>query len=63
MRRVPATAEVGSSIPDWAEGLQLMVEGEQTRFWIAPSLAFGDSPAHGQPLGTQVFDIELLSID
>ena len=43
-----------------AQGVQLMVEGEKARFWIPESLAYKGQA--GQPQGTLVFDIELLSI-
>jgi FKBP-type peptidyl-prolyl cis-trans isomerase len=46
-------------IPGWTEGVQLMVEGETTRFWIPESLAYkGQSP----PFGLLVFDVELIKI-
>ncbi|MGM0576467.1 MAG: FKBP-type peptidyl-prolyl cis-trans isomerase [Myxococcota bacterium] len=50
-------------IPGWTEGVQLMVEGEKTRFWIPAELAYGDEPKRkGAPAGMLVFDIELLEI-
>jgi FKBP-type peptidyl-prolyl cis-trans isomerase len=51
-------------IPGWTEGVQLMVAGELTRFWIPAGLAYGD-PARrpGAPAGMLVFDIELLSFE
>ncbi|HEU4580812.1 MAG TPA: FKBP-type peptidyl-prolyl cis-trans isomerase [Polyangiaceae bacterium] len=49
-------------IKGWTEGLQLMVEGEKTRFWIPAELAYGNNPAPGQPKGMLVFDVELLGI-
>ncbi|HUR80900.1 MAG TPA: FKBP-type peptidyl-prolyl cis-trans isomerase [Thermoanaerobaculia bacterium] len=48
-------------IRGWTEGLQLMVEGEKTRFWIPAKLAYGNEK--GKPQGMLVFDIELLKID
>jgi FKBP-type peptidyl-prolyl cis-trans isomerase len=53
-----------SSVPlkGWTEGVQLMVPGEKTRFWMPPELAYGSNSAHGAPMGMLVFDIELLSI-
>ena len=46
-------------IPGWTEGVQLMVEGEKTRFWIPQNLAYqGKQP----PYGMLVFDVELISI-
>ncbi|HEX8411329.1 MAG TPA: FKBP-type peptidyl-prolyl cis-trans isomerase [Thermoanaerobaculia bacterium] len=47
-------------IKGWTEGLQLMVEGERTRFWIPSKLAYGKE--RGKPQGMLVFDIELVDI-
>jgi len=64
----PAAIAVGALFPGWAEGVQLMVEGEKRRFWIPGKLAFGEAkpkePAaeKGPPLGTLVYDVELLGI-
>jgi peptidylprolyl isomerase len=50
-------------IKGWTEGLQLMVEGEKTRFWIPGELAYGNEPTPGgRPYGTLVFDVELVKI-
>ena len=50
-------------IAGWTEGVQLMVVGEKTRFWIPGNLAYGETPKRpGAPAGTLVFDIELFSI-
>ncbi len=61
-----ATFPLGGVIPGWTEGVQLMVEGEKRRFWIPGSLAYGEktaeSPQGGPPLGTLVFDVELIKI-
>ena len=59
-RGQPATFPLGRVIPGWTEGLQLMVTGEKTRFWIPKELAYNDSP--GKPAGMLVFDVELISI-
>jgi peptidylprolyl isomerase len=48
-------------IRGWTEGLQLMVEGERTRFWIPENLAYKGEA--GGPRGMLVFDIELLKIE
>ena len=48
-------------IAGWTEGVQLMVEGEKTRFWIPEALAYKGQP--GAPAGTLVFDVELLKIN
>lgn len=59
-RGVPATFGLDAVIPGWTEGVQLMVTGEKTRFWIPANLAYGY--AGGGPVGQLVFDIELLQI-
>jgi FKBP-type peptidyl-prolyl cis-trans isomerase len=61
-RGMPATFPLNGVIPGWTEGVQLMVVGEKTRFWIPGNLAYDSSPRPGAPKGTLVFDIELLSI-
>ena len=58
-RGEPATFPLNGVIPGWTEGVQLMVEGEKTRFWIPENLAYkGQQP----PFGLLVFDVELLRI-
>lgn len=47
-------------IKGWTEGVQLMVEGEKTRFWIPEELAYKGVP--NRPQGTLVFDVELIKI-
>jgi len=56
----PATFSLNGVIPGWTEGLQMMVEGEQRRFWIPARLAYEGFP--GRPQGMLVFDIELIRI-
>jgi peptidylprolyl isomerase len=58
-RGAPATFGLDEVIAGWTEGVQLMVEGEKTRFWIPQKLAYQGKP--GAPSGMLVFDIELLS--
>jgi FKBP-type peptidyl-prolyl cis-trans isomerase len=58
-----ASFPLGGVIKGWTEGVQLMVVGDRTRFWIPGALAYGDVPARpGAPSGPLVFDIELLAI-
>lgn len=58
-RGAPSTFRLDQVIPGWTEGVQLMVEGEKTRFWIPEQLAYrGTQP----PFGMLVFDIELVKI-
>lgn len=62
-RGQPSSFNLNGVIKGWTEGVQLMVEGEKTRFWIPGDLAYGDKPTRpGAPSGTLVFDIELLQI-
>jgi len=60
IRGKPATFPLARVIPGWTEGLQLMVEGEKTRFWVPVELAYNNRP--GAPPGMLVFDVELLKI-
>lgn len=59
MRGQPASFGLTDVIEGWTEGLQLMVPGEKTRFWIPERLAY-KGQANG-PKGMLVFDVELLS--
>jgi FKBP-type peptidyl-prolyl cis-trans isomerase len=59
-RGEPATFPLDRVIKGWTEGVQLMVEGEKTRFWIPEGIAYGGRRA---PYGMLVFDIELLKIN
>ena len=59
-RAEPASFGLQGVIDGWTEGLQLMVIGEKTRFWIPSELAYDGHP--GRPQGMLVFDIELLEI-
>jgi len=58
----PVTFPLNRVIKGWTEGVQLMVVGEKTRFWIPADMAYGNDPSGRRPSGTLVFDIELLSI-
>jgi peptidylprolyl isomerase len=60
VRGEPATFPLSDVIAGWTEGVQLMVTGEKTRFWIPESLAYKGQSA---PYGLLVFDVELISID
>lgn len=62
-RGQPGTFVLKKTVRGFSEGLQLMVVGEKRRIWIPGRLAYGDAPRKfGNPYGTLVFDIELLSI-
>jgi FKBP-type peptidyl-prolyl cis-trans isomerase len=58
-RGEPITFGLDGVIPGWTEGVQLMYEGEKTRFWIPENLAYKGKSA---PYGLLVFDVELIKI-
>ena len=60
-RGEPATFPLDGVIKGWTEGVQLMVEGEKTRFWIPQNLAYQGQA--GAPRGMLVFDIELIRVE
>ena len=60
VRGQPATFPLDRVIAGWTEGVQLMVEGEKTRFWIPQQLAY---KGQQQPYGMLVFDVELVKIN
>jgi FKBP-type peptidyl-prolyl cis-trans isomerase len=55
-----STFGLNQVIAGWTEGLQTMVVGEKTRFWIPAHLAYAGQA--GRPQGMLVFDVELFSI-
>lgn len=57
-RGQPATFPLDRVIQGWTEGVQLMVVGEERRFWIPEPLAY---QGRREPKGMLVFDVELLS--
>ena len=59
----PTPMPVAGVVPGFSEGLKLMTKGARYRFWMKPSLAYGDhSPDPSKiPNGsTLAFDVELL---
>ena len=60
LRGEPAEFPLDGVIKGWTEGLQLMVPGEKTRFWIPAKLAYAGDKT--RPQGMLVFDVELISI-
>jgi FKBP-type peptidyl-prolyl cis-trans isomerase len=60
VRGEPTTFPLDGVIAGWTEGVQLMVEGEKTRFWIPQQLAYKGQQA---PYGLLVFDVELIKIN
>ncbi len=63
-RNQPISFGLNQVISGWTEGVQLMVEGEKTRFFIPASLAYGNSATGKIPPGSVlIFDVELLKIE
>jgi FKBP-type peptidyl-prolyl cis-trans isomerase len=62
VRGEPTSFRLNGVIKGWTEGVQLMVVGDKTRFWIPGELAYGNSSRPGVPSGMLVFDVELLEI-
>jgi FKBP-type peptidyl-prolyl cis-trans isomerase len=62
-RGEPARFQLTRVIKGWTEGVQLMVIGEKTRFWIPADLAYGETAKRpGGPSGQLTFDIELIEV-
>ena len=61
LKGMPITLDLNNVIRGWTEGLQLMVEGERTRFWVPEKLAYKGE--RGKPRGMLVFDIDLIRIE
>lgn len=63
-RGEPIVFGLNQVIKGWTEGVQLMVEGEKTRFFIPAELAYGNRATGPIPAGsTLIFDIELLGVN
>lgn len=63
-RGEPISFGLNQVIKGWTEGVQLMVVGEKTRFYIPSSLAYGNKAAGKIKLGSLlIFDVELLAIN
>ncbi|MES1973284.1 MAG: FKBP-type peptidyl-prolyl cis-trans isomerase [Pseudomonadota bacterium] len=57
----PVPMKVGEPVPGFSEGLKLMPKGSKYRFWIKPSLAYGDKAVGPIPANSiLVFDVDLL---
>lgn len=63
-RSKPLPIVIGQTIAGWDEGLQLMVVGEERRFWIPSELAFGDVLRFDDAAAVPVtVDLALLAIE
>lgn len=60
LRGEPIEFSLDAVIPGWTEGLQLMTEGEQVRFWIPEKIAYRGQK--GKPAGMLVFDVEMVKV-
>ncbi len=63
-RGEPLSFGLNQVIKGWTEGVQLMVVGEKTRFYIPSHLAYGNGSAGAIPAGSMlIFEVELLAIN
>ena len=63
-RGQPISFGLNQVIPGWTEGVQLMVVGEKTRFFIPANLAYGNRSTGKIAAGSVlIFDVELLGIN
>jgi FKBP-type peptidyl-prolyl cis-trans isomerase len=60
VRGRPAKLPVSQLIDGWAEGLQLMHEGDKALLWIPEKLAYGGRD--GSPRGMLVYEVQLLKV-
>ena len=61
----PATFPVNRIIPGWTEGLQLMKEGANYKFYIPTELGYGERVRPGgaiEPNMALIFDVELIEV-
>jgi FKBP-type peptidyl-prolyl cis-trans isomerase len=56
----PGEYALENMMPGWSEGIQTMVVGQKSRFWIPEELAYKGKP--GRPSGMLTYDTELVEI-
>jgi FKBP-type peptidyl-prolyl cis-trans isomerase len=63
-RGEPVEFPLNQVIPGWGEGIQLMSEGANYRFFIPSDLAYGPQGFSGviPPYSALIFNVELVSI-
>jgi len=64
-RGEPIEFPLNRVIAGWTEGVQLMSEGDKYRFYIPPSLAYGEAGTPGGPIGPNealIFEVELIEV-
>jgi len=63
-RNQPISFGLNQVISGWTEGVQLMVVGDKTRFFIPANLGYGNKSAGKiTPGSLLIFDVELLAIN
>lgn len=60
-RERPSVYDLGHALPGLREALPLLAVGDSARLWIPEPLAYAGRA--GEPKGTVVFDVELVSIE
>lgn len=60
----PLEYSIDQVLPGWKEGLSMMNIGSLMRFYLSPSLAYGDAPPEPIPVGAVIiYEIELFEMN
>lgn len=63
IRGIPSTFDLSTMIPGFREGLMIMPEGSEYRFYVHPDLGYGaEGSARIEPNTLLIFDVELVEI-